>query len=395
MTELFRNFGLLFVWSVFLISVVAEKVLPPENVSLSWSGDLYPELTWTPPKHSLHNCRYHITSVTKENGVEDEWFYSKSAKSSRHLVEKRYLNGGYLNISIKTVCNGSSSEAVSVGLDDPDMKVDCAILSSSRVHCAWKPPSSAQLQLFYNVALAPRSNNFTELRECPHYSEQRNGCDLPVKTENPTLDLSELPINLLLKGTMGNRTIRNVRQIQNLRRIEPVPVKLQPLKWTVKASEENFLIDWISPAFNKNWTYIISYIRDECNKRGTSEIRSLEKPPYELRRQANCSYDISMRGVWESGSTEWTAKEHFDVVSNSKVAMLALVLIPMFLAVLVVLTLFWWMRNKDRIWPKVPQPNSELFEDLMNNNNKANFYLPKAEEECEVTLVIDPKQPGL
>lgn len=383
MTGLFHNLG--FLWSVILTTVLTEKVLPPENVRLGWREGLYQALTWTPPKHSLHNCQYHINSTIRENGSKKIAFQTKSG-TEFNWYEYRALNGGFLNISIQTVCNGSSSEAVFIGLDDPDLKLDCAIRSSSLVHCSWKPPPSAQLSLFYNAATEPYSEVFDELRECPQYTELRSGCDLPVTTKHSIQDLSILPINLLLNGTLGNRTIRNVHKIISLK------LNLPPLNWTVTESKEKFLINWNPPPFNLNWKYIINYT--SCDRPLVS--RELSKPPFEFNREAACSYRITMRGVvLYIGGTEWTKEKYFGAASEPNLLLLAVVLIPMVLTVLVVLTLLWIRKNKDRLWPKVPQPNFKLFEDLMNNNNKTNLHLPKAEEECEVTLVVDPKQPEL
>lgn len=394
MSGLFHNLGL--VWCLFLTTALSDQVLPPENVRLSWIEGLYQKLTWTPPQHSLHNCHYNITSTVKIDGSERPASYKvrPGTQPEKNLLSwkeiSRPLNGGFINVSIQTVCNGLSSKAVFDGINDEDLELDCAVRSSSLVHCSWKSPPSAQLRFFYNAALEPTSSRYDDLRECPHYTERRSGCDLPVKTRLSRHDLSVLPVNLLLNGTLYNRTIRNIHHITSLK------MKLPPLDWTVTDYKEKFIINWTLPPFDLNWIYLINYTA--CDN--TWVRREKPEPPFELKREANCSYRFSMRalvdvGGEEKGGTEWTTEKRFGAVSDPNLAVLAAVLVPLVLAVLVVLTLFWCWRNKDRIWPKVPQPNPNILQDLLNNNNKTSFHSPRVDEECVVTLVIDPKKTEL
>uniref|UniRef100_A0A8C6UG04 Uncharacterized protein n=1 Tax=Neogobius melanostomus TaxID=47308 RepID=A0A8C6UG04_9GOBI len=349
------------------------QVLPPENVRLGWFKDLYEELSWTPPKHS-QGCYYKITSTPRDVQRTES---ARSWSSPWHNAY-RIIQGGYLKISIQTVCNSSWSEAVVVGIDDPDFELSCVILSSARTHCSWKPPDSARLSFFYSLQIS--KDDMDTLRECPSYNST-TGCDLQVKPNRQ--------INVLLNGTLGNRTIRNVYKFDYLK------LSLPPLDWAVEESKEQFLITWTAPEFSDlKWNYKINYTA--CNNTSYPET---QERSFKLQRDSECPYRISMRGMTRfSGGTEWTPEKHYDKASGPNPLLFAVVLIPLVLALLVVLTLLGCLKNKDRIFPKVPQPNSELFKDLMTNNNKINlpnFYFPKAEEECPVTLVVDPKQPQL
>lgn len=377
-----------FLWCCFLTGVVSDKVLPPENVRLGWKDDLYPELSWTHPNHSMQNCRYHIVSTIKDAGKN----YPASFKvngTDEYWTHQRVPKGGFLHISIQTICSGRISEAVIVGLNDTDIPLSCVIRSSTLTQCTWDPPASAQLSFFYSLGKSFQEiSKFDKLRECPHYNSKRTGCDLKMKMK---MKVADQAIIVVLNGTLGNGTIRNIYPSKF------VPLKLPPLNWTVKDSKEQFLISWTPPEFDSYWEYIISYTK--CNNTGSIEI-SDSTHSRELDRVAECPYRISMRGVVEGiGETEWTPDKHYGAVSVTNPVLFAVVLIPLVLAVLVVLSSLWCMKNKDKLFPKVPQPNSELFKDLINNNNKMNvhnFPFPKEEEEeCPVILVLDPNQTPL
>ncbi|KAK7910135.1 hypothetical protein WMY93_014819 [Mugilogobius chulae] len=357
-----------------LTSVSSIKVFPPQNVTLGWTDGLYQQLFWTPPKHSEANCSYQVNSTIR-GGKE---YPSTKTQTSPPWDEYRVMNGGFVNISIQTVCDGTKSDPVIVTVDDPDLHLSCLILSSSLTRCSWKPPSSAvDIRFFYNLE-DPNSDDSIPtppLQECPLYTNGTT-CDLQMK---PTQELK-----VLLNGTANTRTIRNIYQFSSLQ------LRLRPLNWTIRESKEQFHISWTAPEFDLDWKYIIKYI--VCNETLKKEVPSGLSA--ELDRMPDCSYQISVRAVTVNGVTEWTTFRRFDAVPSSNFMPLAVVLIPLSMALLVILFLMWCMKNKRKMFPKVPQPNPELFKDILNNNNKVyipDFYSPSMEEECHVTLVVDPK----
>ncbi|XP_055084981.1 uncharacterized protein LOC117386429 [Periophthalmus magnuspinnatus] len=296
--------------------------------------------------------------------------------------EQRALNGGFVNISIQTVCKGTMSDPVFTALSDPDLHLSCVIKSSKLISCSWKPHSSAHISFFYNLFDGNVDDDSHPLRECSHYTDStRTGCDLRVNTYQFT------QINVLLNGTADNRTIRNIYQLSAL------PLRLSPLNWTVKPSREQFHISWTPPEFsNVVWKYFIKYI--DCTN--TPVIKEIATGlSAELNRIPECSYNISIKGVVEeNGGTEWTLDKHYDAVSGLNPMMFAVILIPLLMAALVVLSLIWCMKNKSKIFPKVPQPNPELFKDILNNKiNTLDFYITKSEEEHlnHMNLEVDSK----
>lgn len=304
------------------------------------------------------------------------------------------MNSGFFNVTIQTLCGSKTSEAVSIVRDYPDLRLSCAIKSSSLTRCSWKSLPSANLSFFYN--LADRDSPFDKLRECPSYNRTRTSCDLKMHPKqyinamvNGTLSDATLSDRTLSDGTLSDRTIRNIRLYIN------VPVRLSAPNLTVKESKDKFFLSWTKPDFsNLTWKYNISYtFCDTTLSNETSELQT------ELTRVAWCPYRISMKGVAVyAGHTDWTPDKYYDAVSVMNPMVFAVILIPTVLAVIVILTLLWWKKNKDKVFPQVPQPNPELFTDLMDNNNKinaTNFHFPKEEEECTVTLVDDSKQQKL
>ncbi|XP_072315390.1 uncharacterized protein [Eucyclogobius newberryi] len=374
MTGLFHKVG--FLLYCFLTTAVPLKVLPPENVHLGWKNGLYQELSWSPPKQSGKHCSYQINSTKKYEGQEGTSFVN--IEHSLYWHDEKVLNGGFLNMSIQTVCNGTMSDPVFVTLNDPDLQLWCIILSSNLTRCYWKPPSSADIRFFYNSD-GDDNNVSVPLQECPLYTNNiRTGCDLPVDPEEP--------LNVLLNGTANNRTIRNIHHFEFLK------LKLAPLNWTVKESKKEFHISWTPPEFpNYRWKYYINYTA--CSY--TKDLEIVTGLSAVLPRSPECSYDISMRAVVEyNGGTEWTRNKHYDAISGRDYILFAVILIPLLMAVLVILSLVWCMKNRENIFPKVPQPNPELFNDILNNNNKisiSNFYMTKVEEECHLTVMVDYK----
>uniref|UniRef100_A0AAV2KR03 Ig-like domain-containing protein n=1 Tax=Knipowitschia caucasica TaxID=637954 RepID=A0AAV2KR03_KNICA len=349
-----------------------SKVLPPENVELLWAG-LYPELSWTPPTDSEENCSYSASFTVRDGNTE----HHQDLGSSPFQV-KRPLNGGFLNVSIQTVCGDRESAPAFVFFHDPDLPLSCLRKSRKIIHCSWKSDPSAHIRLFYSFPVS--DDDMAPLRECPDYNEQ-NECELPQERLNEQL-------NVILNGTYNNRTVTNNHEIINLKWV------LSPLTWNITASSDQFVISWRPPSgFDRfSWKYFLRFTA--CADTEEIEVSGLSMT---LRRSPECAYSISMRAIRDqkdNGWTEWTPEEAFEAVSSFNPMVLATVLVPLVLMVLVVLFLAWCIRNKKRVFPKVPQPNPELFKDILNNNNKMHmpdFYLPKVDEECQVTLV----DPGL
>lgn len=354
--------------------------MPPENVTLSWKDELYQQLFWTHPNHSMQNCYYQINSTIKSR--EGEYFPSWTNTTSSPWFNYKALNGGFLRVSIQTVCGAKWSEAVFIGLDDPDLQLSCVIKSKTLTRCSWKSLPSAHINFFYKL-------EDDMLLQCPHYNTTRTSCDLQMNPEDS--------LSVLLNGTVQNSTIRNVYQFIT------VDVSLPPLNWTVKESGQKLLIHWTAPDFDFEWNYIIKY--KYCNY---TEESTTTKLSVTLQRAPGCTYRVSMKGIFsDSAQTEWTAERVFvkvDLDLNTDFnpvfdsSLLAYLLIPLVLAVLVVLSLLWCRKNKDKVFPKVPRPNSELFKDFINNNNQINvpnINFPKLEEECKVILVVDPNQAQL
>ncbi|KAJ0055912.1 hypothetical protein NL108_015608 [Boleophthalmus pectinirostris] len=362
--------GLFLLLCTFTLTSASPKVLPPENVRLVWLDDFYPELWWTNPKQPVDNCKYHIRSTIWKEG---DFALATATRSSPPWPERREINGGFLNISIQTVCGNVTSERVFTGLNDQSLGLSCAIKSSAITRCSWKPlreAPTANISFFYDLLDSDEEGDAPfKFRECPRYAD-RTTCHLRM---NLTQQLS-----VLLKATVGGRIVRNVYQLTT------VPLNLYPLNWTIKATGELFHISWPPPEF-ADWTYEIKYT--ECSETLSKESSGLSA---ELYRRPECSYSITMRGVSGSnGDTEWTPEERFDAVPVFNPMLFAVVVIPLLMAALVVLCLLWCMKHKDIIYPKVPQPNPELFKDILNNN--IDFFIPKIEEECDVSLVVRPQ----
>ncbi|GLD72527.1 uncharacterized protein AKAME5_002385200 [Lates japonicus] len=114
----------------------------------------------------------------------------------------------------------------------------------------------------------------------------------------------------------------------------------------------------------------------------------------------HCKYCMTIKAKYRDlGSTALSDEKCFDAETDPIALVYAAIIIPLIFAGLATLTFVCCKRNKEHIFPKVPQPR-DLLSDISDNNNKStvyNLYIPAEEEEnCKITLVMDPQinKPG-
>ncbi|KAF0039045.1 hypothetical protein F2P81_009529 [Scophthalmus maximus] len=298
-----RNVALL-VFGRLLLAVDsrAGQVLPPQNMSLLWMNDFEPEVTWAPPQHSVANCTYQVFKKTTKRDND----YDLPSPPWKSVV---VMEGGFLQVSVKTVCGGKRSEPTVLNVTYPEMvkNVQCYILSSKHAHCSWESANpTAVVHFFYRLVEENLSTSVHDdspsprLRECPmsNYKERAGtGCVLQVTLKQGIL--------IVFNGTVNKVPFRNT-----FRRMPLDHVKPPPLNWTVIKTGKRFLISWIppdiKPLFGK---YIINYT--ECDKIKIKTIANVEETSAELALLPHCQYRIAMKAQYETFSTPWGDEEHF------------------------------------------------------------------------------------
>ncbi|KAG7240124.1 hypothetical protein INR49_027978 [Caranx melampygus] len=347
---------------------------------LVWKDDFRPVLTWQPPKPPS-GCEYRVQSETQEQ--DDDTRELTDSPWTSFLV----MQGGFLRLTVTTVCNNSESEAVVLNRSYPEIvkNLECYAIPSKRSQCSWETVH-AGVRFFYQLVRDDFSNSLSNqssspLRECPLYINEgiRTVCDLEATVDHG--------IHILFNGTENDKLVKNT-----FTKLLSKKVRLPPLNWTVTKVGNKFNINWIPPDIKAQWEYLINYT--ECNK-SKDEIIVQGYVSYELVLVPHCNYFIQIQARNKDWSTPWSniiffAADRSDRDPNAVVW--AAIIIPLVFAGLAILIFVCCRKNKDHIFPKVPQPR-DFLSDIYDNNNKStirDLYIPAEEEEnCKIILVID------
>ncbi|XP_031707278.1 interleukin-13 receptor subunit alpha-1 [Anarrhichthys ocellatus] len=375
----------LFVLSCLFLTVESQQgpILPPQNVSLKWISDFDPQLSWAPPPHSVENCTYEVHANTK---CPDD---SKSDEVSGQSWQLYFvMDGGFLEMAVETVCGKNVSELqVKVNVDYPVLVRDweCYIYSATQTYCSWHAASQAQdLRFFYWLTnenfLGPvvEKPSSRPILECPSYlynGDVRIGCELEANVHHS--------IDILFNGTLNDTFARNTYKIMSIK------VQPPPLNWTVNKTTDHFVIEWTPPDIPLTWTYIIYYT--EC---GQPKITpDITENPYNLSLNPGCQYRMTIKASTTRGETLESDEKYFDRDTDPNAWLYAAILIPLMLAGLAALMFVCCRKNKEYIFPKVPEPRDLLSYISNNNNNESTvhkLYVPPEEEDnCKITLVVD------
>ncbi|XP_041635776.1 interleukin-13 receptor subunit alpha-1-like [Cheilinus undulatus] len=372
---MFKSVDLVFLCCLFLVvECLAGKIQPPQNLSLSWYSDFQPQLNWTSPPHSVENCRYEVESAEIRNEVKTLFW--------RRF---RVMEGGKLNLSVRTLCGQEKSDWVLVTTSYPDLveNFTCTLKSSQLTKCTWNKANNTQDLRFYYQLFDESSRDETPLTECSlhrYYDNVKTDCYLKATTSQT--------MNILLNGTVDNKPVRNT-----FRRLLLKNVKLRPLDWNVTKDNNLFVIRWSRPDINDRWTWTYKIKYTKCNEenerrqKGGTSLRLDIVPQCRYRMQIKATLDYSLNGI----ETPWSEFKYLDAEPDPNAMLYAEIIIPLIVAGLALFIFMCYRKNKDRIFPKIPEPR-DLLSDISDNNNKSTLHYLHVEEEdtCRITLVMDP-----
>ncbi|XP_068444125.1 interleukin-13 receptor subunit alpha-1 [Clinocottus analis] len=367
----------LLAWIFLFLAVESQQglVSPPHNVSLLWVSGFQPQVSWAPPPHAGADCTYDIIWETRSDRNKRS---NAAVKTQFYIV----MDGGFLNVTVRTVCGGDSSKPAWLSVDHPELvrNLQCYIHAATQTHCSWQAASPAQdLRFFYWLLNNDGSQSIYEtfaLQECSAYSGGGSGCDLQADVHQTV----HILFNATVNGTPATNTFK---------RDTADDVRPPPLHWTVTKIREKFHISWTPPEIKRPWKYTINYT--EC---GEPKIITIDRETStELNVIPRCAYRIAIKASSYKGETPYGDAKHFDADTDPNAWLYAAAIVPVMLAGLAALVLVCWRKNKEYIFPKVPEPR-DFLSDISNNNNKDrdhSLYVPAEEgDNCKITLVEDP-----
>ncbi|XP_074517983.1 uncharacterized protein LOC141784151 [Halichoeres trimaculatus] len=360
------------------VESLTDEISPPSNLSLIWDVDFSFNFSWAPPLHWMKNCKYKITAESKERDSDEEDTVTEPYWSSFKVLE-----GGFLNLSVKTVCGVRESKVVYITMSDPDLvkNFQCNIVSLKLTRCTWfKATNISDLHFFYRLSTHFQSS-YEPIQECPLYRYSgglRTGCDLQANTDQI--------MTIFINGTLDSKPVRNIFERNLIDHVKP-----PALDWHVKETKDNFIISWIPPEVKLPWKYVLNYTECKTQKKTTGEDLTTRK----LRKVSHCEYWMSIKAEYEKSETPWSEEKYFAADTDQSTMVYAAVIIPLLCAILAVVAFVCCRKNKENICPKIPEPRNLLSDIYNNNNNKDpdhNLYIPEEEEDnCVITLVIDPQ----
>ncbi|XP_063756589.1 uncharacterized protein LOC134875841 isoform X2 [Eleginops maclovinus] len=375
--------------SCLFLTVLSQDghTLLPQNVSLRWIHDFQQQLIWAPPQHSMEKCKYEGYAKLKNTENDKE----KSDMTSPWQLDF-VMEGGFLEMSVKSVCGDKTSEPVVRNVTYPELVRDlqCYVTSSTQTHCIWKNTihTPSDMGFFYHLTTAFKKNDSSpptyDIRECPSYNitgDLRTGCDLKADVQNNML--------IAFNGTLNKKPVRNTFRVVLIADVRP-----PALQWTVTKKRDSFQISWTKPNISMSWEYTIRYT--ECTETKTLQVKD-NATSTTLPIVSHCPYKIAIQAKSLGGETPWTDDKDFAADTDPNAWVYAAVIIPLLIAFLAGLAILCCRENWKILFPKIPIPR-DLISGISNNNNNNNksmgppLYVPaEKEDNFNITLVTDPQ----
>ncbi|XP_071370055.1 interleukin-13 receptor subunit alpha-1-like [Centroberyx affinis] len=373
--------SLLFVFGCVVLTVRSQtgQILPPRNVSLSWMSEFKPTFSWAPPEDFGEGCNYSVPSGKLQR--------------NETYTSGNYWIGRDLDFSVQTVCNDRRSEPAVLRITYPELVKDvkCSYHTNRLTNCSWTPASHVpDLQLIYQLLdQSPGTKNNYIFEECSAYDfkdDVKTGCRLQNNTGQHFIYMS-------FTGRLNNTSVKNTFKIHSDESVYP-----PALNWTVVKAENKLIISWTPPDIFKPsfWNYTLKYTK--CGDKKSENEHKKGGTSMTLEYSSHCAYNMSIQATKRYGETKtktpWSKEIYLAADVREEVPLIyAAIIIPLMFSVLAALTFVCIRKHKEKIFPKVPEPR-DLLRDIFDSNNDTNtvgqLYVPAQEEECKITLVVDP-----
>ncbi|KAM8897398.1 uncharacterized protein AB9W97_008814 isoform 2-T2 [Spinachia spinachia] len=148
-------------------------------------------------------------------------------------------------------------------------------------------------------------------------------------------------------------------------------VRPSSIKWRVNKTGDKFAITWTKPDISLHWSFVIKYT--ECKETKEKTFQGVDSA--ELDLVPHCPYCMAIQAQSSHGATPWTKEKCFDADTDPNAWKWAAIIIPLMLAGVAALMFVCYRRNKEYIFPKVPQPR-DLLSDISDNNTNEHSCRP-------------------
>nr|ACO13812.1 Interleukin-13 receptor alpha-1 chain precursor [Esox lucius] len=378
-------------WKVFvfhfLVLIVAtqtEAELPsPIRLTSTWKNEFCLEFSWRLPESFDENldCKYKIK--TSQVSI------TRSSKTTL-FQECDSLEGG-LNFSVQTECNNSKSQPVVHTIAAPRELVKdfhCFYYSSNALNCSWLPTNQSPEDINLYYAYPESEIHLSNTSECRSYlrnAGRKTGCLIRG-------DFSKLKVYFQVNGTVNGSSLRNTFKVIPKDNVKPPAPKVK-----ITEKENNLNLSWNHPNISHPhcWDYMLNYSRCQESLSKTTKSNS-ETIPYDPR----CKYRVRIKAVYTSycgkGESDWSGVEIYG--EEDWLITVISIVIPASLFLFVILFLCCFMKHKEKLFPKIPQP-SMIYKDTLNSNKEektfiGDLYVPVEEDvECKFSLENEPQLP--
>lgn len=403
----FLDISLIVCFSVSLMFVGVESMSelpPPKNLNFKWETPFTLNLSWDKPEDLDPECLVNYTISVSSSQVCS---YDKSEKR-RVATNKVFLNVSNVNglcINVTTNfdnCGERRSAPKIITIPPPPVLLvkdrDFAY-SHDKLKCTWRPAIDVKDLGFYYWY--KRDPPLESLIQCiPDETIKMGGCVIHNKFLKDINVFSEMfyLFNGTYNGTVVNNTFRDESANQYVRLKKPQLTVQRIGDSLIFQTNASDLDEFEESCYDYNYTYSVCGKESLFSKRINKTTQQYDPScKYRARVQIHFSNNCGQ------GFSEMSNEVEYGENSNPNTpALLALIIIPLMVSCCLIVSLVLLRRNKDILFPKVPDP-SLFFKEMLNSsvsvpqelpaNSPVNKLYVPAEEILEYRISLEQDTP--
>ncbi|KAJ8008344.1 hypothetical protein DPEC_G00103860 [Dallia pectoralis] len=255
----------------------------------------------------------------------------------------------------------------------------CFEYSTNSLNCSWLPTDQSPEDLnFYYWYPNASDTIMSDTIACSNYlysAGKKTGC---LIFENFPRHLVYLQVN----GTVNGSSIRNIFDVVPLQNVKPPPPKV-----LITERGNVLYLSWNKPNLSDSrcWKYILNYTNCEESHTNVITTNSCDVP-----YDSTCQYRFQIQAVYgcSTGKSDWSEVETFGEVEWLTIVIA--ILIPVLVFFISILCICCFIKHRERIFPKIPQPSISKEQ----KNVIGNLYVPVENDvECKFSLEKSPTYP--
>ncbi|XP_056317127.1 interleukin-13 receptor subunit alpha-1 isoform X1 [Danio aesculapii] len=377
----FLDISLIVCFSVSLMFVGVESMSelpPPKNLNFKWETPFTLNLTWDKPEDLDPECLVNYTiSVSSSQICSNNNIDKRRVAANKVLLNVSNVNGLCINVTTNLDnCGDRRSPPKIITIPAPPVLLvtdrDFAY-SHDQLKCTWRPAVDVKdLGFYYWYKREPPLESL--IRCIPDETMKMGGCvihNTHLKDINVFGHMFYL-FNGTYNGTVVNNTFKdeNVKQYVRLKKPQLTVQRVgDSLMFQTNASD---LDEFEKGCYKYNYTY------SECGKesRNFTELINKSTHQYDPYCKYRARVQIHFSNDCGRGFSELSDEVYYGENSNPNTpALLALIIIPLMVSCCLIVSLVLLRRNKDILFPKVPDP-SLFFKEMLNSNVNVPVELP-------------------